>query len=314
VNILVTGGLGFIGVNFCLLAKDLRPDWNIRIFDSFAYAANNPAIFKTNDKLQVIRGDIRDSEALEPQIRWCDAVINFAAESHNDNSLARPTDFVETNILGTMVIAGLCLKYRKRFHQVSTDEVYGDTDLNSLEEFTLDSKFNPSSPYSSSKAAADLLLMAWHKSFGLAVTISHSTNNFGKYQNAEKFIPRMIHLIKSGEPPALYGNGSNIRDWINVSDHCLGLISALESNLIGSRFHFGAGDRVRNIEVVENLLVHLEAKHLPILFVEDRPAHDKRYALSYEETASVLGWAPTAPKLLDSLAWLCDIYPSSELT
>ena len=310
-NILVLGGLGFIGSNFCLEVGKSRPTWKLRVVDSFTYAANDPSRIGLPSDVDVLRLDIRDASAMAAHVDWSDVVVNFAAESHNDNSLRNPDLFISTNVLGAMKVAELCLRFSKLLHHVSTDEVYGDTPLDSQEEFTPSSQFRPSSPYSSSKASADLMLMAWHRSFGLRVNVSHCTNNFGLFQHSEKFLPRMISQIANHESPQVYGTGLNVRDWIHTSDHISGIVAVIESELIGERFHFGANDRLSNVEIVKRIL-QIMAVDLPIEFVPDRPGHDRRYALSFVDTAERLGWNPSHPKLMDSLPGLIEAYSGGE--
>lgn len=240
-------------------------------------------------------------------VEWSDVVVNFAAESHNDNSLRNPDLFISTNVLGAMKVAELCLRFDKLLHHVSTDEVYGDTPFASQEEFTLGSQFRPSSPYSSSKASADLMLMAWHRSFGLRVNVSHCSNNFGLFQHSEKFLPRMISQIAAHKSPQIYGTGLNVRDWIHTSDHISGIVTVIESKLVGERFHFGANERLSNLEIVKKILQIMDSE-LAIEYVPDRPGHDRRYALSFRDTSERLGWNPSHPKLMESLPDLIGAY------
>src|SRR3982751_1875183 len=228
-KILVTGGAGFIGSNFVHHIYRERPDWEIVVYDKLTYAGNRENIAGLDEaRVSLIEADICDEEMMDNAVANCDAVVHFAAESHNDNSLHNPRPFLDTNIIGTYTILEAVRKHGKRLHHVSTDEVYGDLELDDPAKFTPDTPYNPSSPYSSTKAGSDLLVRAWVRSFGVQATISNCSNNYGPYQHVEKVIPRQITNILSGEKLKLYGSGENIRDWIHVDDHNSGVHAIID--------------------------------------------------------------------------------------
>jgi dTDP-glucose 4,6-dehydratase len=241
-------------------------------------------------------------------IQDTDLVVHFAAESHNDNSLKSAKPFVETNINGTFELIQACVNHDVRYHHISTDEVFGDLPLNSKEKFTTETPYNPSSPYSSSKAASDLLVRAWGRSFGLKYTISNCSNNFGPYQHDEKLIPRMIKLISSGHKPELYGNGQNVRDWIHVDDHNDGVWAILERGQVGRTYLLGANNERSNLQVVQSLLEILGKPSDWIEFIEDRPGHDLRYAIDASKAETELGWMPSKQNFDKKLAEVVPFY------
>jgi dTDP-glucose 4,6-dehydratase len=222
-----------------------------------------------------------------------DVLVHFAAESHNDNSLKSPRPFIETNVLGTFELIQACVKNDVRMHHVSTDEVFGDLALDGTDKFTRDTPYNPSSPYSASKASSDHLVRAWVRSFGLKATISNCSNNFGPYQHEEKLIPRMIGLISAGLRPQLYGNGANVRDWIHVDDHNDGVWAVIEKGVIGQTYLLGADNQRSNLQVVRALLRIMGHPEDSTEFIVDRPGHDLRYAIDASATENELGWRPT---------------------
>ena len=232
-KILVTGGAGFIGSNFVHYIYRERPDWQITVYDKLTYAGNKANIAGLDEnRVKFIQADICDEAAIDAAVADCDAVVHFAAESHNDNSLHTPRPFVDTNLIGTYQILEAVRKHKKRLHHISTDEVYGDLELDDPAKFTPDTPYNPSSPYSSTKAGSDLLVRAWVRSFGVQATISNCSNNYGPYQHVEKFIPRQITEILEGRKPKLYGSGENVRDWIHTEDHSSGVLAILEKGKI----------------------------------------------------------------------------------
>jgi dTDP-glucose 4,6-dehydratase len=310
VKVLVCGGLGFIGLNFVRLLAEKRPDWSITVLDKLTYAANHPSLLPSTGKVTLVKGDICDRELVDKLVNQSDAVVNFAAETHNDNSIAEPVLFFETNLTGTLSLAEACRQHQTRLHHISTDEVFGDMPIVSEEKFTAESPYRPSSPYSASKASADLLLRAWFRTFGLPVTISNCTNNFGEFQHLEKLIPSTVRRITAGLNPKIYGDGTNIRDWIDVKDHCLGILAALESGVPGETYLFGAGDEVSNLDLAKALLDASGRKDLDVEFVEDRPGHDKRYALDWSKAKNELGWEPVEPKVLEAAPSLVKMYAS----
>jgi dTDP-glucose 4,6-dehydratase len=310
--ILVTGGAGFIGGNFVLdWLKDPKAEGIINV-DKLTYAGNLATLdsVKSDPRHIFVHGDIGDQELVTKLLKEHQprAIVNFAAESHNDNSLKAPRDFVDTNVLGTLTLIQSALRYQKRFHQVSTDEVFGDLPFESAEKFEAASPYRPSSPYSASKAAADHLVRAWVRSFGLQATISNCSNNYGKRQHAEKLIPSTIKLALAGERPKLYGSGNNVRDWIHVNDHIDGIWEVLGQGVIGGTYLFGGDQELSNLEVVKIVLnaVGLAEDHFE--FVPDRPGHDLRYAIDNTESSRKLGWTPNAPRLSDYVSELVEFY------
>ena len=296
-KLLVTGGAGFMGSNFVHYVLETSSDYRIVVLDALTYAGNLNNLSGLLPKIEFVQGSILDVELVDKLVASSDIVVHFAAESHNDRSLENPHVFTEVNILGTENIASACLKYDKRLHHVSTDEVFGDLPLDSKVKFTEDSKVNPSSPYSASKAASDLLVLAWVRSFGLRATISNSANNFGQNQFPEKLIPRTVDLIRKGQMPKIYGTGLNVRDWLYVDDHSSAVLAILSKGTLGSRYLVSSGQLYNNIEVVGYIL---EAFGLPpgaFEFVSDRPGHDLKYASDSTKLQSETGWRPQGPSL-----------------
>jgi dTDP-glucose 4,6-dehydratase len=308
VKVLVCGGLGFIGLNFVRLLAEKRADWSVTVLDKRTYAANDPSLLPVSGEVTFVKGDICDRELLDVLVSQSDAVVNFAAETHNDNSIKKPILFFETNVTGVLNLAEACRRYQTRLHHVSTDEVFGDTPVESRDKFTTDSPYRPSSPYSASKASADLLLKAWFRTYGLAVTISNCTNNFGEFQHPEKLIPSTVRRITKGLNPQIYGDGRNVRDWIHVRDHCLGILAALELGSLGETYLFGASDEVSNLDLAKALIEASGRLDVHVQFVEDRPGHDKRYALDWSKAKSELGWEPLEPKVLELVDSLVHFY------
>src|ERR1019366_7942260 len=254
-KIVVTGGAGFIGSNFVRYIYRERPDWQIVVYDKLTYAGDEQNIAGLDEsRVSLIQADICDEQAIDSAVANCDAVVHFAAESHNDNSLHSPWPFVNTNIVGTYQILEAVRKHGKRLHHISTDEVYGDLELDDPAKFTPDTPYNPSSPYSSTKAGSDLLVRAWVRSFGLSAPISNCSNNYGPYQHVEKFIPRQITNLVDGNRPKLYGKGENVRDWIHVEDHNRAVLLILEKGVIGETYLIGADGEKNNKDVIELIL------------------------------------------------------------
>jgi dTDP-glucose 4,6-dehydratase len=307
-RLLVTGGAGFIGSNFVERSLDLHSEVEITVLDSLTYAGNLSNLDGLVDRIDFVKGDIRDQQVVDELTSKCDVVINFAAESHNDNSLKSPRDFVDTNVLGTLNLIQSALKYQRRFHQVSTDEVFGDLPIDSTEKFEADSPYRPSSPYSASKAAADHLVRAWVRSFGLQATISNCSNNYGKRQHLEKLIPSAIKLALAGDRPKLYGSGNNVRDWIHVNDHIDGIWAVLSKGVIGGTYLFGGDQELSNLEVVKAVLRAVGLAEDYFEFVPDRPGHDLRYAIDNSESSRMLGWTPNAPRLSGYVRELVEFY------
>ena len=301
-NIIVTGGAGFIGSNFVHYVYNNFPNVHITILDKLTYAGNQNNVKSIlGDRVELIVGDIMDKELVDKLASQADAIVHYAAESHNDNSLNDPSQFIYTNFVGTYTLLEAARKYDLRFHHVSTDEVYGDLPLREDlpghgelpgEKFTEDTKYNPSSPYSSTKAASDLIVRAWIKSFGIRATISNCSNNYGPYQHIEKFIPRQITNILSGIKPKLYGNGKNVRDWIHTNDHSSAVWTILNDGKIGETYLIGANGEKNNKEVLELILKEM---HMPNDFydhVTDRAGHDLRYAIDSTKLYKELNWKP----------------------
>jgi dTDP-glucose 4,6-dehydratase len=301
-NIIVTGGAGFIGSNFVHYVYNNFPNVHITILDKLTYAGNQNNIKSIlGDRVELIVGDIMDKELVDRLASKADAIVHYAAESHNDNSLNDPSPFIYTNFVGTYTLLEAARKYDLRFHHVSTDEVYGDLPLREDlpgkgefkgEKFTEDTNYNPSSPYSSTKAASDLIVRAWIKSFGIKATISNCSNNYGPYQHIEKFIPRQITNILSGIKPKLYGNGKNVRDWIHTNDHSSAVWTILNNGKIGETYLIGANGEKNNKEVLELILKEM---HMPNDFydhVTDRAGHDLRYAIDSTKLYKELNWKP----------------------
>lgn len=301
-NIIVTGGAGFIGSNFVHYVYNNFPEVHITILDKLTYAGNQNNVKSIlGDRVELVVGDIMDKELVDRLASKADAIVHYAAESHNDNSLNDPSPFIYTNFVGTYTLLEAARKYDLRFHHVSTDEVYGDLPLREDlpghgelpgEKFTEDTKYNPSSPYSSTKAASDLIVRAWIKSFGIRATISNCSNNYGPYQHIEKFIPRQITNILSGIKPKLYGNGKNVRDWIHTNDHSSAVWTILNNGKIGETYLIGANGEKNNKEVLELILKEM---HMPNDFydhVTDRAGHDLRYAIDSTKLYKELNWKP----------------------
>ncbi len=298
-TILVTGGAGFIGSNFVYLLLDERPEYRVVCVDALTYAANIHTLdaAKKHDNFVFYQEDIRNREGIFSifEREKPDIVVNFAAESHVDRSIENPGIFLETNIIGTQVMMDACRKYGvERFHQVGTDEVYGDLPLDRPDLlFHEDTPLHTSSPYSTSKAAADLLALAYHRTYGLPVTISRCSNNYGPYQFPEKLIPLMIEHALSDQPLPVYGEGKNVRDWLYVKDHCYGILAVLERGRVGEVYNLGGHNEKANIEIVRIILKELGKPESLITFVEDRKGHDRRYAIDPTKANRELDWSPT---------------------
>lgn len=289
-RVLVTGGAGFIGVNFVhhLLAHTAA---RVTVLDKLTYAASPEALARA-DRVEVMVGDVADAETVDRLVADHDTVVHFAAESHNDNSLREPAPFVQTNLVGTFTVLEAVRRHDARLHHVSTDEVYGDLDLDDPKRFTEDTPYRPSSPYSASKAGSDHLVRAWVRSFGVRATISNCSNNYGPWQHVEKFIPRMVTTLIDGGRPRVYGDGRNVRDWIHVDDHSSGVLAILERGRIGETYLIGADGERSNLDVVRELLRQFGRDADEIDFVTDRAGHDRRYAIESGKLRSELGWQP----------------------
>lgn len=298
-KVLITGGAGFIGSNFIYLLLEERKTWDVVCVDSLTYAANFHTLNKAlkNPKFKFYKEDIRNRDAIFSifEKEMPDIVVNFAAESHVDRSIENPTIFLETNILGTQTMLDACRKYGiKRFHQIGTDEVYGDLPLDRPDLFFTESTpIRTSSPYSTSKASADLLALSYYRTYGVPVTISRCSNNYGPYQFPEKLIPLMINNAIQNKSLPVYGEGKNIRDWLFVKDHCYGVLAVLEKGKVGEVYNLGGHNEKTNIEVVKIILDELGKSETLITFVDDRKGHDLRYAIDPTKAMKELGWKPT---------------------
>ncbi|MFF2606459.1 dTDP-glucose 4,6-dehydratase [Arthrobacter koreensis] len=291
-KLLVTGGAGFIGSNFVHYAL-ANTDSSITVLDKLTYAGNLASLQGLpEDRFTFVQGDICDNGLVDTLVQETDVVVHYAAESHNDNSLHDPRPFLDTNIIGTYTLIEAARKHGKRFHHISTDEVYGDLELDDPERFTESTPYNPSSPYSSTKAGSDLLVRAWARSFGLQATISNCSNNYGPYQHVEKFIPRQITNVIDGIRPKLYGAGENVRDWIHANDHSSAVLTIIEKGEIGQTYLIGADGEKNNKEVVELILKHMGQPADAYDQVIDRPGHDLRYAIDSSRLRTELGWEP----------------------
>lgn len=297
-NILVTGGAGFIGSNFIYYMLKKHPDYRIVCIDSLTYAGNLSTLKEAlqNENFRFVKADITDREAVDKLFSEEDftAVVNFAAESHVDRSIESPEVFLKTNILGTQVLMDMARKYGNiRYHQVSTDEVYGDLPLDRPDLFfTEETPIHTSSPYSASKASADLLVMAYYRTYKLPVTISRCSNNYGPYHFPEKLIPLMIINALHGKNLPVYGDGLNVRDWLYVEDHCKAIDMILEGGRIGEVYNIGGHNEKANIDVVKTVLSILGKDESLITYVKDRPGHDMRYAIDPTKIKNELGWYP----------------------
>lgn len=311
-NILVTGGAGFIGSNFVHLIRKERPDWKITVIDKMSYAANIASLSDIIEDITFIQGDICDDTLLDDLVQKNDLVVHFAAESHNDNSLANPWPFVESNLIGTYKILEALRKHGKRLHHISTDEVYGDLELDDPAKFTPFTPYNPSSPYSSTKAGSDLLVRAWVRSFGIHATISNCSNNYGPRQHVEKVIPRQITNILSGQKLKLYGSGENVRDWIHVDDHNSAVLEIIEKGESGETYLIGANGEKNNLEVFHLILKLMGKDESWLEHVNDRPGHDMRYAIDNTKLVTEIGWQPKYTNFEEGLAATIKWYTENE--
>ncbi len=309
-HILVTGGAGFIGSNFVHHLLE-HTQHTVTVLDKMTYAANAASLAGLDEsRFKLVVGDIADRELTDELVAQADAVIHYAAESHNDNSLANPEPFIHTNLVGTFTLLEAVRRHGTRYHHISTDEVFGDLALEDPAKFTEATPYNPSSPYSSTKAGSDLLVRAWVRSFGIEATISNCSNNYGPYQHIEKFIPRQITNILSGLTPKLYGEGLNVRDWIHASDHSSAVLRILESGKIGETYLIGADGEENNITVLRTILRLMGKDENDFEHVIDRPGHDMRYAIDGTRLREELGWEPQFTDfeagLADTIAWYTD--------
>jgi len=295
-KLLVTGGAGFIGANFILYWLKHYPEDQIVNFDSLTYAGNlqNLKSIEANKNHSFVKGDITDPKAVDQAMQAIDTVVHFAAETHVDRSITGPAIFVMTNVIGTQVLLDSAFKNKvKHFHHVSTDEVYGSLELGSKEKFSETTKFKPNSPYSASKAGSDHLVRAYHQTYGLPVTITNCSNNYGPYQFPEKLIPLTITNLLEGKKVPIYGDGKNVRDWLYTDDHCQAIDLTLKKGKVGQTYCIGGmTDDISNLELVKKIIKIMNKSADAIEFVKDRPGHDKRYAVDWSKAKQELGYQP----------------------
>lgn len=311
-KILVTGAAGFIGSNFVhYLVRET--DNVVTVLDKFTYAGNAASLAGLPaNRVCVVRGDICDAELVDQLVGRNDVVVHYAAESHNDNSLHDPRPFLDTNIVGTYTLLEAVRRHETRYHHVSTDEVYGDLELDDPTRFTEATPYKPSSPYSSTKASSDLLVRAWVRSFRVRATISNCSNNYGPRQHVEKFIPRQITNILLGERPKLYGAGLNVRDWIHADDHSSAVLRILEAGRIGETYLIGADGEKNNKEVLELILTTMGKPADGYDHVVDRPGHDLRYAIDSTKLRAELGWQPSFQNFEHGISATIEWYRANE--
>ncbi|MDE0545364.1 dTDP-glucose 4,6-dehydratase [Microbacterium sp. C7(2022)] len=312
-RLIVTGGAGFLGAGF--VHHVIRhTDHHVTVLDALTYAGNRASLDGLPaDRVAFVHGDITDAPLVDSLVSRADAVVHYAAESHNDLSLANPRPFVDTNVTGTFTLLEASRTHDVRFHHVSTDEVFGDLGEGSdAPAFTEDSPYRPSSPYSATKAASDMLVRAWIRSFGLRATISNCTNSYGPYQHVEKFIPRQITQVVRGERPKLYGSGSHVRDWIHADDHSAAVLAILERGRIGETYLIGADCERTNREVIERILALMGQPSDAYDHVADRPGHDHRYAIDASKLREELGWMPRHSDFDEGLSATIDWYRTHE--
>ncbi|MFJ6653174.1 dTDP-glucose 4,6-dehydratase [Microbacterium sp. NPDC091313] len=311
-RLLVTGGAGFIGSNFVHHVIE-RTDDRVVVLDKLTYAGNEASLAGLPaDRVELVVGDIADAGLVDGLFSRVDAVVHYAAESHNDNSLHDPRPFLDTNIIGTYTLLEAARRHGTRLHHISTDEVYGDLELDDPARFTESTPYNPSSPYSSTKAGSDLLVRAWVRSFGVQATISNCSNNYGPFQHVEKFIPRQITNVIRGIRPKLYGAGQNVRDWIHADDHSSAVLTILEKGTIGETYLIGADGEKDNKTVVELILTLMGVPADAYDHVTDRAGHDMRYAIDSTKLRTELGWAPQYRDFEAGLAATIDWYRANE--
>ncbi len=311
-KLLVTGGAGFIGANFVHYTLKTRPEYQITVLDALTYAGNKANLAAAGDKFKFVHGNICDAKLVNELTSDTDVVVHFAADSHNDNSLDDPWPFMQTNFIGTYTLLEAARKHSKRYHHISTDEVFGDLALDDPNKFDEQTAYNPSSPYSASKASSDHLVRAWARSFGVQATITNCANNYGPYQHVEKVIPRQITNILLGVKPRLYGQGLNVREWTHVDDHNEAVHLVLEKGRIGETYLIGSGDERGNREIFEMLLELMGKPKDWFDYVTDRAGHDLRYSNNSTKIRTELSWAPKYTDLSDGLRDTINWYKANE--
>ena len=311
-RILVTGGAGFIGANFVQHTVRHHPEFEVTVLDALTYAGNQASLAPVAGQISFVHGDITDAGLVGLLVAGADAVVHFAAESHVDNSLHDPGPFLRANIVGSYVILEAVRQHGRRLHHISTDEVFGDLALDAQARFTESTAYDPSSPYSATKASSDMLVRAWVRSYGVQATISNCANNYGPYQHVEKLIPRQVTSILAGQRPRLYGAGGNVREWTHVDDHNAAVHLILESGRIGETYLIGSGDERSNREVLGLILELMGADPDGFDHVPDRPGHDQRYANDSAKIRTELGWQPRYGDFRAGLAGTIDWYRHNE--
>jgi dTDP-glucose 4,6-dehydratase len=311
-RVLVTGGAGFIGSNFVHQTLATRPDVEVTVLDALTYAGSRSSLEGVLGDVRFVEGLVQDGALVDSLVADADVVVHFAAESHNDNSLKSPGPFVQTNVVGTYELLEAVRRHGVRYHHISTDEVYGDLALDAPERFTEATPYNPSSPYSSTKGASDLLVRAWVRSFGIEATISNCSNNYGPRQHVEKFIPRQVTEVIDGRRPRLYGDGLNVRDWIHVDDHNSAVWVIIDRGQMGETYLIGADGEVDNRRVVSQVLELMGRPGDDFDHVTDRPGHDRRYAIDWARLRDELGWQPQYRDFRSGLAVTIEWYRDNE--
>jgi len=308
-RLLVTGGAGFIGANFVQSAVRTS---RITVLDALTYAGDRRNLETVADDIEFVHGDIGDAELVDRLVKRADAVVHFAAESHVDNSLGDPAPFIRTNIVGTFNLLEAVRRYDVRLHHISTDEVFGALSLDTDARFTEETRYDPSSPYSASKASSDHLVREWARSYGIAATISNCANNYGPYQHVEKLIPRHITSVLTGSRPKVYGTGANVREWTHVDDHNAAVQLILEKGRLGDTYLIGSGQERSNKQVTEAILQLLGQPADAYELVPDRPGHDLRYATDSTKLRTELGWQPQYQDFESGLAQTTSWYQANE--
>jgi dTDP-glucose 4,6-dehydratase len=310
-KMLVAGGAGFIGSNFVHYTVGRLPQYEVTVLDALTYAGNETNLAPSARRVEFVKGNICDGELVSSLVAKTDLVVNFAAESHNDNSLRNPWPFVHTNIVGTYTLLEAVRRHGKRYHHISTDEVFGDLAIEDTRKFDENTPYNPSSPYSATKAGSDHLVRAWVRSFRVQATLTNCANNYGPYQHIEKMIPRQITNILIGRKPRLYGAGVNVREWTHVDDHNAAVHLVIEKGRVGETYLIGSGDERSNKEVFELILETMGKARDWYDHVTDRAGHDLRYSNDSTKIRTELGWAPRYTDLRAGLAATIDWYRSN---
>ncbi|MCW2654982.1 MAG: rmlB 1 [Mycobacterium sp.] len=311
-RLLVTGGAGFIGANFVRSTLAERPQVSVTVLDALTYAGSRESLADVAGEIRLVAGDVSDATLVDALVGAADAVVHFAAETHVDNALADPAPFVHTNVIGTFTVLEAVRRHGVRLHHVSTDEVYGELALDDPHRFTEQTPYNPSSPYSATKAGADMLVRAWVRSYGVRATISNCSNNYGPYQHVEKFIPRQITNVLTGRRPKLYGAGANVRDWIHVGDHNAAVWRILAAGQPGRTYLIGAGGEHDNLSVLRMILGLMGRDPDDFEQVADRAGHDLRYAIDPSVLGAELGWAPKHTDFAEGLRATIDWYRDNQ--